>query len=130
MLFILMIASCQGSAELPIQNPYIQLSKKRCLGTCPVYDLFIYANGTVVYNGIEHVNRKGKYQFVISEEKLDEIKKLFEDIDLDSLKKKPNRRIRDLPVTNLIVDNQKLSFQGQNIPEEIKNIIVALEALI
>ena len=130
MLLIMITTGYYTADEQHPQQAYIQLTKKRCLGMCPVYDLFIYINGVVVYNGIDHVTDKGKRQFELSEEKLNEVKALLDDLDIESLKKHTYKKTRDLPVTELFIDGTKLSFQGRDIPEEVQTVITALEALI
>lgn len=37
------------------QQPVVTLERGACFGTCPIYNLYIYADGTVVYLGINHV---------------------------------------------------------------------------
>lgn len=37
------------------QSPVVTLERGACFGTCPIYNLYIYADGTAVYFGINHV---------------------------------------------------------------------------
>ena len=128
-LIILMTCGSCSSVQQNSQGPYIQLTKKRCLGKCPVYDLFIYKNGTVKYNGIDNVIKKGKQKFTIPKEKLAEIEQLFSNSNFESLNWAIDKKIRDLPVTQLMFNNKMVSFQGQNIPKNIKAIILHLKRI-
>ena len=124
-----LITAC-NSTKLNYQDAYIQLTKKRCLGKCPVYDLFIYKNGKVVYNGIDNVEKEGKHEFNLSNQELKNLERMFADSEYKSLKDPVKSNIRDLPITLLKFKDKKIEFQGQKIPKKIKTIITALEALI
>ena len=55
-----MMISC--SSQKPIQkNELIYYGKTACLGKCPVFDLYIYEDGKVVYQGFKNVEKKGKF---------------------------------------------------------------------
>tara|TARA_R110002073_G_scaffold331253_2_gene515919 strand:- start:2296 stop:2709 length:414 start_codon:yes stop_codon:yes gene_type:complete len=112
------------------EEVYIQLSKERCFGKCPVYDLFIYKDGTVAYNGIDNVAKKGQQNFKISEDELREIESLFLSLDFKSLKSKHKKRVRDLPKAKIKYGSNEVSFLVGYIPEEVKKIIATLESLI
>ncbi|MFY0630634.1 MAG: hypothetical protein JXR05_09650 [Flavobacteriaceae bacterium] len=129
-LLSLMLNTSCNSAKINSEEPYIQLTKKRCFGKCPVYDLFIYKNGAAQYNGIDNVAKKGKIEFDINSEELTSLKRLFKEANFTSLENKPNKRIRDLPITELKFGDKTVSFQGQDIPKEIKKIIKELEFIV
>jgi hypothetical protein len=42
-----------------MQNATVQLQRRGCLGTCPAYNLAIFANGKVSYEGLGFVHAKG-----------------------------------------------------------------------
>lgn len=119
--------SC-SSLQHDASSPLIQLTKKRCMGKCPVYDLMIYKNGLVTYNGIDHVSKKGLHQFQIPSEKMNELSKLFDRSGFKEIES-PKRKGRDIPVTQLTYEDKTLSFQGR-IPKDVNNIIVALELIV
>ncbi|MEQ6123093.1 DUF6438 domain-containing protein [Pseudotenacibaculum sp. MALMAid0570] len=128
-VFALILNVSCNSAKQNSSEPYIQLTKKRCFGKCPVYDLFIYRDGLVKYNGIDHVSKKGRHQFKISKDKLVEIESLLLNSGLESLKD-PEKRTRDLPVTHLSFQHKTVLFQGNDMPEKIKKVIKAIESLV
>ena len=65
---MILVASCKTSSKTKIidtQRALISLSKGRCLGNCPVYDLWVFKNGNVIYNGIDNVNKTGIHETTI-----------------------------------------------------------------
>ncbi|MEO8606553.1 MAG: DUF6438 domain-containing protein [Chloroflexota bacterium] len=44
-------------------TPLVTLQRNQCFGNCPVYDVALFADGTVVYAGIANVNNIGVYTF-------------------------------------------------------------------
>jgi hypothetical protein len=130
-LFILIVTltvSCKP-VEQESSSQVIQLTKKRCLGKCPVYDVIIKENGLLSYHGIDHVEKKGKHEFKISEKELQELKLLFLQSKFKELKK-PIHKGRDLPITRLSYHHKTVSFQGQNMPGKIKEIINKIETMV
>ncbi len=48
-------------AENPYQHDWVKLDRSGCFGTCPVYNVTIYGNGIVKYEGIRHVEKIGMF---------------------------------------------------------------------
>ena len=42
-------------SNFSVKDAFLSLSKGKCLVDCPVYDLLIFRDGQVIYNGIENV---------------------------------------------------------------------------
>lgn len=120
--------SCK-SIQHDSSNRMIQLTKKRCLGKCPVYDVFISKGGFLQYNGIDHVEKKGKYEFKVSDEDLLVLQQLFSDVGFEELESS-KRKGRDFPVTVLSYHHKIVSFQGLSMPKKIKEIIRKIEEMI
>jgi uncharacterized protein DUF6438/ankyrin repeat protein len=57
-LFIL-AAALSGAQNSLSSQPVITLERTACLGSCPVYNLAIYKDGSTVYEGKENVRVKG-----------------------------------------------------------------------
>jgi hypothetical protein len=68
-----------------IKNVLIILKRSVCFGICPTYNLTIYGNGTVVYEGIANVNITGIQISNISENTLRQLISEFKKIDYFSL---------------------------------------------
>ena len=58
----------------------ITLQRTECFGTCPVYKLTIFADGTVLYEGSKYVKKKGKAKSRISRAKLEDLIEEFDNI--------------------------------------------------
>lgn len=64
LLVILLMTTVSGSVRPPGQNssgsePLIYLERGVCFGACPVYNVSIYQNGSVRYEGIRYVHDTG-----------------------------------------------------------------------
>lgn len=64
----------------------IKLEKTACYGPCPVYSVIIYGDGTVLYDGIQHVDNIGKSTHQIPKESVDDAVKLIYELNYFSLK--------------------------------------------
>ena len=127
-LILMMSFSCNTVKQSP-SDPLIQLTKKRCFGKCPVYDLYVYTNGLVKYNGIDYVQRKGEHEFTLSEDQLTEIKSVFKAANFETLESQ-EKKVRDLPVTQISFQHKKVQFIGNDIPKEVKKGIEFLESIV
>jgi hypothetical protein len=118
-LIWLFAISCKSSKieGLNPEEAIITYSKSRCFGRCPVYDLYIFNDGKILYKGIENVSKTGTYQSTINLEELDRIKLLLNNLDIQS---NQNKLIRDMPVTTLIFNGTKTTYNETKIPENLK----------
>lgn len=127
-LWIILILSVSCSTiQHDASSPVIQLTKKRCLGKCPVYDLMIYKNGLVTYNGIDNVSKKGLHQFNLPSKKMESLGKLFDDSGFKEIESN-TKKGRDFPITQLTYQNKTVSFKG-NVPKNVHVIIKELELI-
>ena len=79
----------------------ITLERTACFGTCPVYSLTIQGNGTVIYEGKDFVEVKGKAEITITQDQIDELISEFEKVDYFSLKDSyMERTITDAPTVS------------------------------
>jgi hypothetical protein len=69
------------SLSLATAVPVITLERGACFGSCPVYKLTIYDDGTVEYEGKEFVRLRSKAKGQITQEALQELIREFEKID-------------------------------------------------
>ncbi len=58
----------------------VTIQRTACFGACPVYSAQIYADGTVIYDGKDFVKITGKKQHKISEDRVRELLKAFEQV--------------------------------------------------
>ena len=69
------------SLTLATAVPVITLERGACFGTCPVYQLKIYEDGKVEYEGKEFVRVRGKANGQITKDALQTLIREFEKID-------------------------------------------------
>ena len=65
-LFFLLITlySCQFTYkpyEYQQKKSFISLQKKSCYGKCPIYEIEIFENGSLIFNGKKNVEKIGVY---------------------------------------------------------------------
>lgn len=93
-----------------MHNVKITLHRSDCYGNCSVYHLTIYGNGTVIYEGRDHVNMTGIHRSTISEDTVRELLSEFRTIDYFSLNKTEiaSHVVVDVPVvtTSLTVNSR------------------------
>jgi predicted secreted protein/(2Fe-2S) ferredoxin len=73
------------AASTNLDDVVITLERTHCLGTCPVYTLAIYGDGTVVYEGKDFVAIEGRQETTIGGEKIEQLLAEFERTDYLSL---------------------------------------------
>jgi hypothetical protein len=64
----------------------IDFKTDRCFGTCPVFEMTIDKNFDVEYNGLEFVDKKGKYKLRINTQDWDYITSLIRNLKIEDLK--------------------------------------------
>lgn len=86
----------------------ISLERTGCYGTCPSYQLTVYGDGKVVYNGINHVKKKGLRRSRISQNQVMELVTEIKDIDYFSLRDSYDAPIEDKSsvITSATIDGQ------------------------
>lgn len=106
LLITILMVGCATPQKLG--NNIIQYRKTSCLGKCPVFDLYVYSNGNVIYNGIANVKIKGKHNFHISSTMFEMLRQ-----EILNLTSKTNKTIaRDLPKT--IIKYQEKTYTLPN----------------
>ncbi len=119
----------KASVPIDIKNTTITMERGACEGTCPIYTLTIYGNGTVVYNGKVYVKVVGVKTESIDEEKIRQIVSEFESIGFFSRTYGGNYIAIDLPTTiiSLTVNGKTKSLEHSHgthsEPEEIVELI-------
>ena len=91
----------------------ITIERGACFGSCPIYSAQIYADGTVVYVGKNHVKTIGEQRFKISQERIQTLIKEFERIDYWSLKDKYETDENGMSVTDLPTTTTSICLNGK-----------------
>lgn len=85
----------------------ISLERTPCYGSCPIYKMSIYSDGTAVYYGERFVNNIGSYSFRVSKETIDYILNRAIEINFFQLENQYTENISDLPKTITYIKNGK-----------------------
>ena len=125
---LLVMASCKTVEKTTVQNTtadvLLTYSKSRCLGKCPVYNVKILKDGMLVYTGVDWVRQKGNVIVKLSDDELAELKHI-----INTATKAPPafKRIRDRPVTALIMNEKKYKFHGTPADDQLKTLNSRIE---
>ncbi|SNR14260.1 DUF6438 domain-containing protein [Tenacibaculum jejuense] len=124
-VIILLIVSCSTTKNF--SEDKIHYRKTACLGKCPVFDLYVYDNGKVIFNGVNNTKIKGEATYHISAQQVKllkgELSKLSSVVDSES------KKGRDLPKTIVNFDNKTLAFKGNKNLIVFNNLLKQLDLL-
>ena len=103
------------------ENTYVKIRKSNCYGDCTVYDVVLFKNGKVIFNGIENVLSKGKQEFTISESKMKKIKVMFEKTFFDTyLESYIDKSLMDSSSTFITYNKKQIEIKlWKNVPSEL-----------
>lgn len=129
-LFIVLSMACSNNKNItktetttPATTNSIALSRTGCFGTCPMYDLKIYANGKVEYNGRAYVDYIGAHEAQADQK---ELKALFNKIESYNWADYPEK----YPIDNVDFPQFKLTYSSNESTTEVKGNSRAAEELI
>lgn len=116
------LVKCSSSKNIKKEEAFLYYGKTQCLGKCPVFDMYLFKDGKVLYEGIKNVSKLGMHEFSIKTEDVDEIKKELEKIDFTTKEK----LTRDFPNTVLKFKGKRLAIQKN---EKVKRLMFLLEKI-
>lgn len=108
----------------------LKLSKGKCINNHPVFDLWIFENGQVIYDGIENVEKKGISKNIIPFDIVNRIKHLADHISTEEV---GDSKGRDNALTMLKHKNKKFVFQSARVKGnllELNNLLEYIAAII
>ncbi|TDQ25598.1 DUF6438 domain-containing protein [Tenacibaculum caenipelagi] len=120
-LIAIALTSCSSSKNIK-EDALLYFGKTQCLGKCPVFDMYLFEDGKVLYEGFKNVTLLGKHESKITTEEIKDIKQRLEKIDFSAKEK----LTRDIPNTVLKFKGKKLIAQNN---EEIKDLLILLEKI-
>ncbi len=106
----------------------IKLERTPCFGACPIYQLIINGDGTVVYNGTRFVQVVGTAKTTIPREQVKELVAAFDRSNFFSLKDYTTANITDAPsaITSITVRGQTKTvrhYQGdRSAPQALTDL--------
>lgn len=111
-----------------IQNVVITLKRSACFGICPTYNITIYGNGTVIYEGTTNVNMTGIQISNITEDNLRLLISEFKKIDYFSLNETEiaNHVVYDAPMftTSLTINGTTKTIKHYEtaVPKQLTDL--------
>ncbi|OUV72856.1 MAG: hypothetical protein CBC83_06680 [Flavobacteriales bacterium TMED123] len=85
----------------------ITLERTACYGTCPIYKIEIYSDGSAFYHGERFVDYLGDYEFSVSKKTTNYILKRAVEIGFFEMEDKYTANITDLPKTIVFIQKDK-----------------------
>ncbi len=86
----------QNNQPKPAVSKLFKLSQGACFGKCPVYDITLMSDSTLVLHGKNFMNYIGNYKMKLSASQFTEMKALRTNIKIDTFKNSYNSDIADL----------------------------------
>ena len=135
-MFCMLLTLVFSCASLKTNKEYsviLEIETTSCYGTCPVYTMQIYSNGSAILLGKEHMRNIGKFSSNIEKERLNKLIKSFEASSFFEFNNAYNSKFKDLPTKYISYHKDGLTkkiLAYDNIPKELQKLIVQLEALV
>lgn len=109
-LMFTLYSSC-SIHQKKIPQKEISLEKTQCFGTCPIYTINIFSDGTGIYEGKKFVDLEGTYNFKVHKKKLRKIRRMANQINFKKIENKYfNELIRDAPSTIIFINNNLVKY--------------------
>ena len=109
---------------------FISLSKGKSLDNRPVFDLWIFENGQVVYKGIENVDKVGVEKSIVPLDVVSKIKNLINQSNQNEI---GDAKGRDNPLTIIKHNGRKIVFQSSRVKGnllELNNLLEHIATII
>lgn len=129
---LLLSCSSKPKQKYDLDQVVITMKRTYCYGMCPVYSLTIYGNGTVVYEGVDHVQVKGKQTLQIPQKQVRQLVDQFFSIDYFSLQDDYKAPVTDLPttITSISVNGKTKTVRDYyGAPEKLKELEKQIDAV-
>jgi len=127
---IVVFASCKSatiSEDNTDKEVLVYYAKQTCFGKCPVFDLWVYEDGSFLYDGVKNTTKKGKWEGRLTVERLSELKKILSDKELPVITLK---KIRDKPITKLHYNGRQYSYHASRINNDLRVLESEMNALL
>jgi hypothetical protein len=94
----------------------VSLARTACLGSCPVYEVTLYGNGSGVYDGRQFVKTTGRWEFEVEPHHLAEILEELATIDFMQNEHRCRWLANDAPAIDLRlrIGTREQRFYGMN----------------
>ena len=106
----------------------ISLQRTACFGTCPIYKIEIYTDGSGTYTGTRFVENIGVSKFQLSKSDVNQILEFANKIGFSKLKDEYSEPITDLSTTFIQIKNKRIrDYTGA--PKKLKNLEKLIDQL-
>ena len=126
LLVLVTVLACSQTKDisnLKEKDIVISLKKGSCYGKCAVYNLHIYKDGFVTYDGLLHAEKMGLFSKRVTKEELNTFKKEFEEIGFMELPSEYPSEIVDLPMITMMYHNGQKSKIVSGRTDRPKNLL-------
>lgn len=119
--------SCKSGTTISSQKPekIFSLNTTACMGACPVFELSLYGDQQLVFNGKENTKVTGEKEVKLDDEQFEALLGIIESADWVNLKEEYRSNMQDLPTQNFSYNNngvmKKVSRYGAG-PESISKM--------
>ncbi len=125
--------SCSGPRTITDEDMLIELKRTPCYGYCPVYTLKIDKHGKGLFDGVENVEKIGRFSFSLSHDELVELDNAFLQVDFYQLRNIYDAQVSDLPTTYITYNkdgNRKKIMDYYGAPEELRTLENRIQTLV
>ena len=124
------LLSCGSTKQVDTSNttPIITLQRTACYGTCPIYKIKIYSDGSGIYTGTRFVENIGIFKFQLSKQAIEQILTAAIAINFANMQDEYYEPISDLPTTYIRIKDKKIrGYSGA--PKPLKKLEKLIDQL-
>lgn len=101
-LILFSFVSCKSNKNISSQKPeeIFSLNTTSCMGPCPVFELSLYGDKKLVFNGKENTKVSGKKEVVLEDEQFEALLGIIDAADWMNLEEEYRSKTLDLPTQN------------------------------
>ena len=128
-----LLCTCSGPKTITDEDLLIELNRTPCYGFCPVYTVKIDKSGKGLFEGVENVDKIGRFSFSLSQDELIKLENAFLQVDFYQLKNINYGQVSDLPTTYITYNKdgkRKKIMDYYGAPEELRNLENSIETLV
>lgn len=92
-----------------MDDAFLSLTKGKSINNNPVFDLWVFESGTVIYKGISNVEKTGVHKTTVPLETINRIKSLVNHLSPDDV---GDAKGRENPLTIIKFNNRKMVYQS------------------
>ena len=124
-----------GNSNVTTQDHFtaqrmLHITKGSCHGKCPQYELNIYADKSVTYNGIRFVDIIGEKKITLSEIDYETLTGACFAVNLNNLGNEYVSPARDLQLTTFKFRAKQIRYHTGKAPGELVSLVDVIESIV